>query len=112
MRDKSDEQAGKLGPVITCYVDRNGVIVKTSSRFEGGKPEQFIGLTLADFIEEPSRTEYMRLLKGAIERGEVGSYPCSVRSESGLSQWQVRCSPWRENGKIIGVVMVGNQLLD
>lgn len=112
MRSKSDAQAGKLGPAITCYIDHNGVIVKTSSRFDGGKPEQFIGLTLADFIEEPSRTEYKRLVQGALDRGEVGSYPCTIRSESGLSHWQVRCSPWRESGKIIGVVMVGNQLLD
>jgi PAS domain S-box-containing protein len=112
MRDKSDAQAGKLGPVITCYVDRDGVIVKTSSRFDGGSPEQFIGLTLADFIQEPSLSEYRRLMKCAIERGEVGSYPCTIRSESGLSQWQVRCSPWREDGKIIGVVMVGNQIFE
>lgn len=101
----------KIGSTITCYVDCHGVIVKTNSRFEGMKPEDFIGLTLADFIEEPSRTEYLQLLSAAIERGEVGSYDNTIISASGKTQWNNRISPWREDGRIIGAVMIGNQLL-
>lgn len=103
---------GKMGSTITCYVDAKGVIVKTNSRFENMKPEDFIGLTLADFIEEPSRSEYLRLLRGAVEHGEVGSYENTIISASGKSQWHNRISPWREGRKIIGAVMIGNQLLD
>ena len=76
------------------------------------KPEDFIGLTLADFIEEPSRTEYLDLLRKAVEQGEVGSYNNTIISASGKSLWHNRISPWREGGKIIGAIMIGNQLLD
>ena len=106
------ERRSKMGSATTCYVDCNGVIVKTNSCFENMKPEDFIGLTLADFMEEPSRSEYLQLLTGAIERGEVGSYNNVIISASGKSLWHNRISPWREDGKIIGAIMIGNQFID
>ena len=102
----------KMGAATTCYVDCKGVIVKTNSRFENMKPEDFIGLTLSDFMEESSRSEYLKLLSAAIERGEVGSYNNTIISATGKSHWHNRISPWREGGKIIGAIMIGNQLLD
>lgn len=105
-------QDRKKGMTTTCYVDSRGVIVKTNSQFEGMKPEDFIGLTLADFIKEPSRSEYLALLRQAVEQGEVGSYINTIISASGETVWHNRISPWREKGKIIGAVMIGNQLLD
>ena len=102
----------KMGAATTCYVDCKGVIVKTNSHFENMKPEDFIGLTLADFMEEPSRTEYLDLLRKAVEQGEVGSYNNTIISATGKSHWHNRISPWREGGKIIGAIMIGNQLLD
>ena len=112
MTEKPEKPPAKLGPVTTCYVDSNGVIVKTNSRFDGMKPEDFIGLTLADYMEEPSRSEFLQLLQRALQYGEVGSYTNTIVSESGKTVWQNRISPWRDNGRIIGVIMVGNQLLD
>lgn len=107
-----NEVVHPLGPATTCYVDRDGIIVKTNSHFDGMKPEDFIGLRLADFIEEPSRTEYLQLLAAAISYGEVGSYRNTIISGNGKTVWQNRICPWRENGRIIGAIMIGNQLLD
>ncbi len=112
MTDETGKRPATLGPATTCYVDCNGVIVKTNSRFEGMTPEDFIGLTLADYIAEPSRSEYLLLLHRAVQFGEVGSYTNTIVSASGTTVWQNRISPWRDNGRIIGAIMVGNQLLE
>ncbi len=102
----------RLGPVTTCHVDREGLIVKTNSRFEGMQPEHFVGLRLSDFIEEPSRSEYLQLLRNAVEKGEVGSYVNTIVSPTGNSQWVNRICPWREEGKIVGAIMIGNQIIE
>lgn len=107
-----NEVVHQLGPATTCYVDRDGIIVKTNSRFDGMKPEQFVGVKLADFMLEPSRSEYLQLLARAIHYGEVGSFTNVIESDSGLSHWQVRICPWREDGRIIGAIMIGNQMPD
>ena len=43
MTDETGKRPATLGPATTCYVDCNGVIVKTNSRFDGMTPEDFIG---------------------------------------------------------------------
>ena len=98
------------GEAVYCYVDRDGVIVKTNSRFDGMQPADFIGLRLADFMAEPSRSEYLSLLERTLKHGEVGSYTNVITSSSGESRWFNRVSPWRQDGNIIGAVMVGNRL--
>ena len=95
---------------VFCYVDCDGIIVKNNCHFDGMQPDDFIGLRLSDYMLEPSRSEYLALLERTIKHGEVGSYFNVIASPSGESRWFNRMSPWRQNGKIIGAVLVGNRL--
>lgn len=107
----------QLGPATTCHIDAEGRIVKTNSRFDGMQPADFVGLKLEDFLAEPSRSEYLKLLRRAVQYGEVGSYQNVVESPKGAGAsrqtvWYNRVSPWREGNTIVGAIMIGNQLLD